>query len=285
MRPGLMVSHVCYVSTIVVVNNVETFLEPCMHKPIGYVRLVCTSSYVVCHCCSKQSWKVAQGWNNGCTILSQLLNWTSGHGHTAVVAVLSAWRPPGLAPYRVRIRARVLLDHNLVIHGMKKSLPCSHIVPAVVQPHFATMMTRFYIAASRTHLACAHTLASSPMRVHRSAPPHHPPHCCQPGHIAAAVAVPTSTPASADDKLMLIGGQLVQAEGGRTTDVINPTTGRVFTRVPDASKHDLDRAVAGAFSFNDMSCNDRALRVFLVSRTHTCHALNTDAGRRIRLEE
>lgn len=85
------------------------------------------------------------------------------------------------------------------------------------------------------------------------------------GHIAAAGAVATSPTAPSDGKLMLIGGELVQAEGGRTTEVINPTTGRVFTRVPDASKHDLDRAVGGEFAFKGMTCSDCSPRVFLSS--------------------
>lgn len=46
------------------------------------------------------------------------------------------------------------------------------------------------------------------------------------------------------DLKMLINGRLVPAEDGKTTGVINPATGRVFVRVPDASRRDLDHAVA-----------------------------------------
>lgn len=45
---------------------------------------------------------------------------------------------------------------------------------------------------------------------------------------------------------MLIGGRLVQAEAGRTNPVINPAFGTAFTTVPDASKGDLNQAVAAA---------------------------------------
>jgi len=45
---------------------------------------------------------------------------------------------------------------------------------------------------------------------------------------------------------MLIGGVLVEAEGGKVVDVINPATGSAFDQVPDASQGDLNRAVASA---------------------------------------
>jgi acyl-CoA reductase-like NAD-dependent aldehyde dehydrogenase len=45
---------------------------------------------------------------------------------------------------------------------------------------------------------------------------------------------------------MLIGGKLVAAQGNAVVDVINPATGDVFDQVPDASKSDLDHAVASA---------------------------------------
>lgn len=45
---------------------------------------------------------------------------------------------------------------------------------------------------------------------------------------------------------MLINGQLVQAEGERTSPVINPATGKEFDTVPDASAEDVNKAVAAA---------------------------------------
>lgn len=45
---------------------------------------------------------------------------------------------------------------------------------------------------------------------------------------------------------ILIGGDLVFAEGGKVAPVINPATGEAFDCVPDASPADLERAVAAA---------------------------------------
>ena len=47
---------------------------------------------------------------------------------------------------------------------------------------------------------------------------------------------------------LLIDGELVAAEGGRTLDVFAPATGEIVTRVPAASVVDVDRAVAAARS-------------------------------------
>jgi aldehyde dehydrogenase (NAD+) len=47
-----------------------------------------------------------------------------------------------------------------------------------------------------------------------------------------------------NDFKMLIGGELVS--GSATFDVVNPATEQVIARAPDASKEDLDRAVAAA---------------------------------------
>ena len=45
---------------------------------------------------------------------------------------------------------------------------------------------------------------------------------------------------------MLIGGERVAAEDDRLLDSIDPSTGDVWARVPDASAADVDRAVAAA---------------------------------------
>jgi len=45
---------------------------------------------------------------------------------------------------------------------------------------------------------------------------------------------------------MLIGGESVEAEGRRVRDIINPATGMVFARVPEAAASDVDRAVRAA---------------------------------------
>ena len=45
---------------------------------------------------------------------------------------------------------------------------------------------------------------------------------------------------------MLIDGEAVQAASGRTFDVMNPATGEVMAKVPDAQAADVDRAVKAA---------------------------------------
>lgn len=50
----------------------------------------------------------------------------------------------------------------------------------------------------------------------------------------------------AKPKRMLIGGEWSDAASGDTIDVVNPADGSVLTRIPDASEHDVQRAVAAA---------------------------------------
>lgn len=45
---------------------------------------------------------------------------------------------------------------------------------------------------------------------------------------------------------MLIGGQWVHAESGKTFDTFNPATGEVLARVAAGDAADIDRAVAAA---------------------------------------
>ena len=64
------------------------------------------------------------------------------------------------------------------------------------------------------------------------------------------------------ERRMLIDGKLVEAEGGRTFDVINPATEEVLGQVADGSKADMQRAVDAArraFDTTDWSTN-RELR-------------------------
>jgi acyl-CoA reductase-like NAD-dependent aldehyde dehydrogenase len=69
----------------------------------------------------------------------------------------------------------------------------------------------------------------------------------------------------ARDWRLLVGGQLVPAEGGATLDVYNPATGQVVARAPDASPADVNAAVAAAFeafrSWRRVPIAERAARV------------------------
>jgi aldehyde dehydrogenase (NAD+) len=61
---------------------------------------------------------------------------------------------------------------------------------------------------------------------------------------------------------MLIGGELVEAEGGKTFDNVNPATEEVLGQVPDGSAADMARAVAAARTAFDTTswATDRELR-------------------------
>lgn len=50
------------------------------------------------------------------------------------------------------------------------------------------------------------------------------------------------------DYLMLIGAGWTAAESGATLDSVDPSTGEVWARVPDAGAADVDRAVAAYYS-------------------------------------
>ena len=65
-------------------------------------------------------------------------------------------------------------------------------------------------------------------------------------HLQQADAVASSHVLPSVQHKMLINGELMHAESGGTLDVVNPATGKVFDRVPNASRSDLDAAVAGA---------------------------------------
>ena len=63
---------------------------------------------------------------------------------------------------------------------------------------------------------------------------------------------------------MLIGGEWVNAQSGRTFESINPYTGKVWAVVPEADEADVDAAVRAARAAFDegpwgrMTCTERA---------------------------
>ncbi|WP_374991959.1 aldehyde dehydrogenase family protein, partial [Burkholderia multivorans] len=59
---------------------------------------------------------------------------------------------------------------------------------------------------------------------------------------------PAGLPAFLDGKpkLLLIDGQQVPAQSGRTFETINPSTGKVLAEVAEAAEADIDLAVAAA---------------------------------------
>src|SRR5437588_506936 len=56
----------------------------------------------------------------------------------------------------------------------------------------------------------------------------------------------TATKAKVAPGKLLIGGEWIAAERGRTFDTSNPATAEVLTQVADASQADVDRAVTAA---------------------------------------
>ncbi len=68
--------------------------------------------------------------------------------------------------------------------------------------------------------------------------------------MSTATAAPAATIKPKDVKLgptkMLIGGEWVAAQSGKTFETVNPVTEEVIARVPDADEHDVNRAVASA---------------------------------------
>lgn len=61
-----------------------------------------------------------------------------------------------------------------------------------------------------------------------------------------ALADPVSRYVGGRDFRMLIGGDLVEASGGRRTLTLNPNTGEELTEVPEASVEDVQRAIEAA---------------------------------------
>ena len=69
--------------------------------------------------------------------------------------------------------------------------------------------------------------------------------------------------------LNVVGGASVAATDGRTTDLVNPTTGEVYATAPLSSAGDVDRAYAAAAEAFDG-----------VARQHPVRAAEGDAGHR-----
>jgi phenylacetaldehyde dehydrogenase len=89
----------------------------------------------------------------------------------------------------------------------------------------------------------------------------------------AAVAFVRSGP-----KKMLIGGQWVAAESGRTFDTINPSTEQVLAQIAEADRADVDKAVAAARrafeapSWSGINPHDRARTLLRIADVVEAHA-------------
>ena len=70
-----------------------------------------------------------------------------------------------------------------------------------------------------------------------------------------------------NDWKMLVGGQLVDADGGATLEVVDPASGRVVAKIPSGSVDDVDLAVHAAEaafpSWSRTSAADRAATIIV----------------------
>ena len=80
---------------------------------------------------------------------------------------------------------------------------------------------------------------------------------------------------------LLIDGKLVNATGGRTYANVNPATEEVIGQVADATREDMDRAIAAArraFDTTDWSTN-LALRAKCLRQLHAALVKHKEALR------
>src|SRR5687767_11751839 len=89
------------------------------------------------------------------------------------------------------------------------------------------------------------------------------------------------------DACLLIDGELVAAEGGRTYETVNPATGVVLGTAADASLADGERAIDAARRAFDAGtwAADRDLRVRCLRQLHAALLANADDLRNLVVAE
>src|SRR5687768_10021396 len=89
------------------------------------------------------------------------------------------------------------------------------------------------------------------------------------------------------EERLLIDGELVEAEGGRKYETINPATGDVLGEVADASVADAQRAIAAARrAFDETSWStDRDLRARCLHQIHEALQDNVENLRELLVAE
>src|SRR3954469_5873345 len=89
------------------------------------------------------------------------------------------------------------------------------------------------------------------------------------------------------DERLLIDGELVAAEGGRTFETINPTTGEVLGTAPDASVGDAQRAIAAARRAFDTTtwATDHVFRARCLRQLHDALVSHTEELREVIIAE
>ena len=89
------------------------------------------------------------------------------------------------------------------------------------------------------------------------------------------------------DERLLIDGDLVEAEGGRTYETVNPSTGEVLGTAADASASDADRAIAAArraFDTTDWA-TDHGFRARCLHQLHQALVKNAEDLRHLVVAE
>src|SRR4051812_1140047 len=89
------------------------------------------------------------------------------------------------------------------------------------------------------------------------------------------------------EERLLIDGQLVDAEGNRTFETINPATGEVLGTAADASVADAKRAIAAARRAFDTTtwATDHAFRARCLHQLHDALVRNTEDLRAVIIAE
>src|SRR3954464_6735650 len=89
------------------------------------------------------------------------------------------------------------------------------------------------------------------------------------------------------DERLLIDGELVAAEGERTFETLNPTTGEVLGTAPDASVGDAQRAISAARRAFDTTTwsTDHAFRVHCLRQLHDALVSHTEELRPLLIPE
>src|SRR4249919_1491601 len=89
------------------------------------------------------------------------------------------------------------------------------------------------------------------------------------------------------EERLLIDGELVEAEAGRTFETINPATGAVLGTASDASVGDAKRAIAAARRAFDTTtwATDHAFRAHCLRQLHEALVRHTEELREVIVAE
>src|SRR3954454_12851399 len=107
--------------------------------------------------------------------------------------------------------------------------------------------------------------------------------CCKARACEYWREIGTGDPYMNHEERLLIDGELVDAEGGRTFETVNPATGEVLGTASDASLADAQRAIAAARRAFDTTtwATDHAFRASCLRQLHEALVRNTEELRAV----